>query len=363
MSQLIARAQVNDFFDTTERLPELTFEMPRLRLFNSPVFYESSNSLGYLERAYGNANPVPNYDTFRADTFHQLTLPETLFGWLNVVPKVGVRATYYTHTAPSNTVASELQLTDNDITDASLLTLPASDLDPVSAKHAQELRNTLGAFKPQGDIIRPVVDAGVEASFKLSRRYDDVGTRAFGLDALQHIIQPYTDFEEIEDFGYGSRKLLQFDRLLPTTQLQPIDFPQFNSVDTIDEQTAVRLGVRNRLQTKRDALTFDWMELDTFFQVNVYEPHGNSAFTNESSTFSNLFNQFTFRPLPWVNLTIDSQLPVFNGKKGFTEVDSSADFAGDEQRRVHHLAPLPRQQSVFCQQQPVAFQRVLSLRR
>ena len=93
--------------------------------------------------------------------------------------------------------------------------------------------------------------------------------------------------------AYGSRRLLQFDRLLPTTQLQPIDFPQFNSIDTIDEQTAVRLGVRNRLQTKRDALTFDWMELDTFFQVNVYEPHGNSAFVNETSTLSNLFNQFT----------------------------------------------------------------------
>ncbi len=268
---------------------------------------------------------MPNYDTFRADTFHQFSLPKTYFGWLSVVPKVGVRATYYSHTAPANSSANDLQLTDTDVTDASLLTLPAADLDPTDAKRAQELRNTIGAFKPQGDIVRPVVDAGVEASFKLSRQYDNVETRAFGLDALQHVIQPYTDFEEIEDFGYGSRKLLQFDRLLPTTQLQPIDFPQFNSIDTIDEQTAVRLGVRNRLQTKRDALTFDWLELDTFFQVNVYQPHGNSAFVNETSTLSNLFNQFTFRPLPWVNLTVDSQLPVFNGHKGFTEINSSLD--------------------------------------
>ena len=43
-------------------------------------------------------------------------------------------------------------------------------------------------------------------------------------------------------------------------------------------QTAVRLGVRNRLQTKRDALTFNWLELDTFFQVNPQQPHGNTAF-------------------------------------------------------------------------------------
>ena len=325
VSQIVARYQVNSFFDTTERLPELTFDMPRLRLFNTPLYYENSNSLGYLKRAYGDLNPVPDYDTFRADTFHQLTLPETLFGWLNVVPKVGARATYYSHTAPANSSANDLQLTDTDVTDASLLTLPPQDLDPLSAKRAQELRNTIGAFQPQGDLIRPVLNAGVEASFKLSRQYDDVETRAFGLDALQHVIQPYADFEEVEDFGYGSRKLLQFDRLLPTTQLQPIDFPQFNSIDSIDEQTAVRLGVRNRLQTKRDALTFDWLELDTFFQVNIYEPRNNSAFVNDNTTLSNLFNQFTFRPLPWINLTVDSQLPVFNGHKGFTEINSSLD--------------------------------------
>ena len=32
------------------------------------------------------------------------------------------------------------------------------------------------------------------------------------------------------------------------------------------------MGVRNRLQTKRDALTFNWLEVDTFFQVNAYDP-------------------------------------------------------------------------------------------
>ena len=36
-----------------------------------------------------------------------------------------------------------------------------------------------------------------------------------------------------------------------------------------------------------------------------------------------MFNQVSFRPLPWVNATFDSQLPIFNGKRGFTEVDSA----------------------------------------
>ena len=37
----------------------------------------------------------PDYESFRADTFHQLAYPGTYFGWLSVVPHVGVRGTYY----------------------------------------------------------------------------------------------------------------------------------------------------------------------------------------------------------------------------------------------------------------------------
>ncbi len=164
----------------------------------------------------------------------------------------------------------------------------------------------------------------MEASFKLSRVYQDVESRAVGLDQLQHVVQPYLNFSAVEDFGVGSRKLLQFDRRLPTTQLQPIDFPQYTSIDSIDENTVVRVGVRNRLQTKRDALTVNWLELDTFFQANIVSQTQSDP--NESGTFSNVFNQLTFRPLPWVNLMVDSQLPIFNNSSGFTDVNTSLNF-------------------------------------
>ncbi len=325
ITTLTVRYQANEFFDSTERLPELAFEAPRLPLGRSGVFYETSNTVGYLTRAFGNDSPLPEYSALRADSFHQFSLPETLFGWLNVDPRVGLRGTYYSRSAPANTPAYALQFA-NDTSITSLLSVSPVNASDLQLKSQQDLRNQIAAFKTEGDIFRPVVNAGFDASFKLSRVYDDVETRALGLDRVQHIVQPYVDFQFVEDFGQGSRKLLQFDRLLPTTQLQPIDFPQFNSIDTIDENTAVRVGIRNRLQTKRDALTFNWMELDTFFQANIYQPDQVATFANTNQTFSNLFNQFTFRPLPWVNLTIDSQLPVFNTKKGFTEVDTALQF-------------------------------------
>jgi lipopolysaccharide export system protein LptA len=315
--------QLNTFFDATERLPELAFEVPRTPIFNTGLFYESENTTGYLHRTFDTASPLPEYDAFRVDTFHQLTYPRTYFDWLSVVPRVGVRATYYSASAPSNSAAYDLQNTQDE---AQLEYLAGIDpANPGSGATSSDLtaraalEKALADFHTGGSLVRPVVDAGVEVSFKLTRIYENVEDRDFGLDRLQHVIQPYLDFSEVEDFGVGSNRILQFDRLLPSTQLAPIEFPEFTSIDSIDDETVARLGVRNRLQTKRDALTFDWLEVDSFFQVAKETPV-------QPSRFSNFFNNVNFRPLPWVTLTLDSQLPVFNGNKGFYDVDSALNF-------------------------------------
>src|SRR5207237_1547885 len=94
-----------------------------------------------------------------------------------------------------------------------------------------------------------------------------------------------------------------------------IDFPQFTTIDTIDDWTVWRVGVRNRLKTRRDDQTITWFELDTYLDVNFIDPV-------DRTEYSNLFNNIRFTPLPWVSFSINSQLPAFD--KGFTEVDTIA---------------------------------------
>jgi hypothetical protein len=106
---------------------------------------------------------------------------------------------------------------------------------------------------------------------------------------------------------------LQFDRFEPSTQLRAIDFPQFTPIDSIDGWTVWRLGVRNRLETRRDDQTITWFELDTFFDVNFDNPY-------DRTPYSNLFNNIRFTPLPWASFNVDSQVPAFD--KGFTEVNT-----------------------------------------
>jgi len=130
-----------------------------------------------------------------------------------------------------------------------------------------------------------------------------------------HVIQPFTNFSYVDENGANPTAILQFDRFEPSTQLRAIDFPQFTTIDSIDNWTVWRVGVRNRLETRRDDQTITWLELDTFFDVNFDNPY-------DRTEYSNFFNNLRFSPLPWMSFTVNSQVPAF--AKGFTEVNTLA---------------------------------------
>ena len=125
-------------------------------------------------------------------------------------------------------------------------------------------------------------------------------------------MQPFTNLSWVSSSA-DPVSILQFDRFQPSTQLRPIDFPQFTTVDSIDNWSVARIGVRNRLQTRRDDLTVSWLDVETYIEVNVDNPF-------DETQYSNLFNKINFTPVPWASFGIYSQVPVF--EKGFTEVNT-----------------------------------------
>jgi hypothetical protein len=93
---VLAQPRLNDFLETVERLPDVKLTAFRQQLGESPVYYESESSIGYYDRKFSDTNTVmADYSAARVDSFHQLLLPYTFFGWLNVTPRVGERLTYY----------------------------------------------------------------------------------------------------------------------------------------------------------------------------------------------------------------------------------------------------------------------------
>jgi LPS-assembly protein len=311
-----ARVQVDNFQETIERLPELSWEVVRTPLFNGPIFYEATTSAAWLHRAFaavtGNQSVDlqsgalnPDYNTFRFDSFHQFLYPKTYFGWLSVVPSVGFRGTYYSTTG---------SFTESD---------PSNPLPE-------------GQLTENGGRVRFAFNTDIEASFKVSKVYEGIQERWLGLDGLRHVIQPYADFSWVSQPTVPPSDILPFDQYVPSTRLQPIDFPQYLSIDSLDRWTILRLGLRNRFQTRRDFLTLNWLDVDTYFDVDFDNPLAQvvpATTTSVSRTnpvappkelFSNVFNRVRFQPVPWLYLSVDSQIPLLDS--GFWEVNTSFDW-------------------------------------
>jgi LPS-assembly protein len=105
--------QLNDFYEVIERKPDLSIEFPQQRLGNSPFYYEGITSTAWLERRFPKdatqilnpdappeeqqVVPIEDYSSARVDSFHEFSYPRKYFGWLNIVPHLSLRGTYYSH--------------------------------------------------------------------------------------------------------------------------------------------------------------------------------------------------------------------------------------------------------------------------
>jgi len=316
---LLARFETNDFFQTDTRLPELSLDITRQPVFNGSLFYESNSSIGILSERLASADEESSRDSIdtlegdlelnsaedpdfvsanpdfdeddvldqlaelrarveersftRFHTYHELLYPKTIGGWLNVTPRIGLGFQSY------------------------------SDVD--------------GAGDPGSD-SRPLIHAGLDASFKFSKVYPNVQSTRFGIDGIRHVVRPYANYsflsaDELED---GFPKI---DRFVPTTRLRSLDIPRFTTIDDLQDWNILRLGVRNNLFTRRNERNYDWMGLNTFFDVFGEDPEFDRS-------HSNLFNEFYWRPLPWLRYDLDSQVPIGSGDFEFTEINNRLSF-------------------------------------
>jgi len=263
--EAFVQPRINDFYETVERLPEVRLNVLPTHLAALPFVYESQSSFGHYDRLYAVTNGVslPDVEGGRADTFQQLSLPFNLFGWLNVVPRVGGRATYYTET------------------DTALRTTEAG--------------------------VRTVFNTGVAVSTKASRLWPEAHSRTFDIDGLRHIVQPQINYAYVPTPDRLPSELPQWDYVLQSFFPLPIDFPDFNSIDGIEAENVVRLGLRNKLQTKRESGLENLVGWDVFIDWHL-QPDADQP------RFSGLYSDLVLRPRSWLVLQSQFQLDVETGQ-------------------------------------------------
>lgn len=106
---------LNEFYGGVARLPEIYFDVAPQPVFSLPANYESATRLGWLDRRYakyGRASTAApyryspgewaDYSAFRADTYHRFSLPFRVADMVSVVPRVGLRGTYWSHSGREN---------------------------------------------------------------------------------------------------------------------------------------------------------------------------------------------------------------------------------------------------------------------
>lgn len=262
---LFAQPRVNDFFETVEALPELKFTGFRQQLGALPVFYESESSAGYYRRRFTETNNLPtgmDFEAARADTYHQLVLPETFFGWLNFTPRVGGRLSYYSHaTGPGATTDEE---------------------------------------------YRTVFNTGAELNFKASRLWPEAESKLLDVHGLRHIVQPSVNYVYVPAPSKAPSELPQFSHELPSLRLLPIEYPDYNSIDAVDSQNVIRFGLANKLQTKRDG------QLEDLVRWDLYTDWRLRPRTNQT-TFADLWSDLIFRPRNWLALESQTRFDLDHG--------------------------------------------------
>ena len=319
------RVRPNEFYRSDTRTPEIAMDFARRPLFDLPSLHEGNISLSVVEEELGSASlsairplltlpandprvpmllsQLPTYEQQLVQTIRSLPpgsaaipgLTDQLFS-----PGYNRFHTYQELSMPTN-VGGWLTLTPE-------LGLGYSRYGEVNG--------------PSKSIDRTHIHAGLEASMKFSKDLGVVQQRHIGLDGLLHVVQPYARFSYISTDDLDPL-FPMVDRETFSTRPQPLSVPSFTAIDSLRDWSIIRLGARNKLITKRDGQSFDWLTLDTYFDAFITDPDYNR-------NFSNLYNDLRWNPLPWFGMTFETQFPVIDDGSGFSEVAARARFMPNE---------------------------------
>jgi hypothetical protein len=201
--------------------------MPRQQLWNTGLYYQSSSSVAHLEMKWRDfdqdrgvpATELEDYETWRADTLHLLYLPLRWQDVLEIVPRAGIRVTYYEKSSAAA------------VADADLLGMFDFD-DPNNTAPAVPAR----VYDDDGGgQTRVAGELGVELKTKFYRTWHNAKSDFWQVDGLRHVLEPYVNYTAAPKPSEDRENLYFFDQ-----------------TDRLIEQNFVRFGVNQRLQTRRN---------------------------------------------------------------------------------------------------------------
>lgn len=239
----LVQMRLNDFYSNVNRLPEVALDVNRIQVGDTTFYYQGQTAGAFLQKVYEDSSTDDEYDAFRLDSQHMVYQPRRIDGWLNVIPRLGYRATWYSKTAEE-----------------------VSTYDPVTS-------NTVSSTVDAGADLRSIAEFGTEVSFKAFKMLDQ--------GRMRHVVEPYAEYI-----------------LSPEPTVKPTELYQFDGVDSLDEVHQLRLGARNKLQVKRQGRPFDVIDLDLYTILHFEDRYDD--------VLDEIVADAELRPSEWLSVDMDA---------------------------------------------------------
>jgi hypothetical protein len=259
---VLGKVRTNDFLTQTEYLPQVGYRLLGYPLgyclWGDRLTFYSTSQVANVRLRPDEALHLPQPDLWRFDTLNELDMP-LAWRFIHVVPFVGARYTAYTDSP-----------------------------DAFGQESGRAVDRLVGEY-------------GFRSSATFSRVYR-VTNRLLDLDGVRHIITPTVDY---------------FHRYAVTAD--PNEVFHFDEVDPLGEFQMVRLGLRQRWQTRRlsrgqsplasvDQRVVDWVLLDAHLDL-FPDPDRD----NQGNVLGDLNLDLIWRLSDHVTLLSDGQMDLANG--------------------------------------------------
>ena len=281
-TSLYFRLQVNRFYSTVEKIPEVRIDMHRQQIFNTPFYYQGDMSAGYMRMRWirFDERPVPDlklkdyklddYETFRFDTTHFIYLPLQKYGF-SLIPRAGVKMTAYSNSSKHGVSSREL---------IQLFTAAKPTSTGVGGLNNYDHRG--------GSRFRVVGELGAEASFKIHNTWQNARCDFLGIDGLRHVMRPYINYTYISKPNVDRKYLFYFD-----------------DVDRIERENFFRFGLENRLQTRSGGGGLrEYFSMENYWDLHLEK----STEDSELSNVGNFCTKLSFSPIR--NLTFSTEFSI-----------------------------------------------------
>jgi hypothetical protein len=258
----LAQYRANHWFDQVTKLPEARYTLPSFKIGTTPLYVESVSSIANFDKkATTEPVSVNEENVARLDSTNRVLLPIKV-SFLQLAPYAGSRETIYDKGADGESFP-----------------------------------------------IRTIFFTGVDLSTKFYRLFD-INTNFLGMeiDGLRHVITPMIQYNYSHE---------------PT--ILPYDLKQIDDIDSLEESNAIRFGLSNKLQTKRNGQSVDLLDL---FVSSAYEfkPRYEDG-EKSGSRLDDIFVKLKLLPFSWMRIESDAIYSAENSNLTEANYDIIFSFA------------------------------------